>query len=79
MSGPSLVVTNKLEVSKARINRHFQSEYEHRDKDLDNMTTVSDCQYLSCLVLHQTPVYGAYHLAGFVLPDGGSCYEMASG
>jgi hypothetical protein len=39
----------------------------------------SVCQYLSCLVWHQTPVDGAYHLAGFVLSNAGSSYEMASG
>jgi hypothetical protein len=57
----------------------FPSEDERCNGYLNSMTGISVFQDLSCLVWHQTPVDGAYHLAGFVLPDAGSSYEMASG
>jgi hypothetical protein len=57
---------------------NFPSEDERCNGYLNSMTGVSVFQYLSCLVWHQAPVDGAYHLAGFVLPDAGSSYEMAS-
>ncbi|MCH6550017.1 MAG: hypothetical protein IH812_09355 [Proteobacteria bacterium] len=58
---------------------NFPSEDERRNGYLNSMTGTSVFQDLSCLVWHQAPVDGAYHLAGFALPDAGSFYEMASG
>ena len=85
--GESCVEHVRILVNRKQQIRRFESsdqpnlpsEDERRNGYLNSMTGTSVFQYLSCLVWQQTPVDGVYHLAGFVLPDAGSSYEMASG